>query len=73
MLGGSNGKVDNGGDSMTVIAYDDHCYSDVKPYEVTIYTDDGDILYHGKTKRVVLEGTADLSKIKGGKGEPISY
>lgn len=70
MLGGCNGEVDNGGDSMTtVIAYKDY----LKPYKVTIYTNDGNVLYHGKTKLVVLEGTADLSKIKGGKGEPITY
>ncbi len=58
---------------MTVITYKDHCRSVLKPYEVIIYTDDGNVLYHGKTESVVLEGTQDLSKIKGGKGEPITY
>lgn len=73
MLGGCNGEVDNGDDSMTVITYKDHCCSDLNPYEVTIYTDDGRILWKGETKQFTLESSVERANIKGGEGKPRAY
>lgn len=69
MLGGCNGEVDNGDDSMTVITDRDH----VRPYKVTIYTDDGRILWKGETKQFTLKGSVEMANIKGGKGKPRVY
>ena len=54
---------------MTVITDRDH----VKPYKVTIYTDDGRILWQGVTRQFTLEGSVEMANIKGGKGKPRVY
>ena len=73
MLGGCNGEVDNGGDSMTVVTYKDYGERTAKLYTVIIYNESGRILWQGVTKQFTLEGSVERANIKGGEGKPRVY
>ena len=73
MLGGCNGEVDNGGDSMTVVTYKDYGERTAKLYTVIIYKESGRILWQGVTKQFTLEGSVERANIKGGEGKPRVY
>ena len=51
----------------------DYTEQDDKFYSVTIYGNNGRILWKGETKQFTLEGSVERANIKGGEGKPRAY
>ena len=69
MLGGCNGEVGNGGDSMTVVTYKNYGERTAELYNITIYNEQGGILWQGEAKFFTIESSVDAGNIEGGEGE----